>query len=75
MQTSIGTFDSDSNSVEVTFEHDGVTFTRSVNACLDEEGQYDEAATAARVEAVARGVAHKIEIGVITNPRSDPAAE
>jgi hypothetical protein len=68
MQITIGKFDRSSSSVPVTFEHKGVRHERSVNACLTDKGRYDEEATAARVDDVAAGVAHKIELGVITNP-------
>lgn len=73
METEIGTFDRDTNKVPVTFNHNGVTHTRDVNACLNAKGKYDQEATAQRVEEVAAGVKHKIELGVITNP--PPAAE
>lgn len=68
MQITIGKFDRSSNTVSVTFEHKGVRHTRSVNACLNARGRYDESATSLRVDDVAAGVAHKIEIGAITNP-------
>lgn len=68
MQITVGKFDRSSSSVPVTFEHMGVRHERSVNACLTDKGRYDEEATAARVNDVAAGVAHKIQLGVITNP-------
>jgi len=67
MKTTIGAFDSEGSAVPVKFVHNGVTHSRSVNAVLDAEGAYDRAATKARVDDVARGVAHKIEIGVLKN--------
>lgn len=74
MKTTIGKFDKASGTVPVTFEHNGVTHLRPVNACLAAAGKYDPDATAARVEDVARGVAVKIEAGVLTNPLpEDPA--
>ncbi|WP_303828875.1 hypothetical protein [Asticcacaulis taihuensis] len=74
MKTTIGTFNSATRSVSVTFEHNGVTHTRDVNACLTDKGHYDKKATAARVQEVANGVTHKIESGAITNP-PEPEAE
>ena len=76
MKITTGNFDPADNTVEVTFEYSGVKHTRKVNACLDEAGKYDPAATAERVEAVGNGVQRKIEIGVLTNvPPPAPAAE
>lgn len=72
METAIGKYDAATRTVPVTFKHDGVEHSRSVNACLTDAGRYDAKATAARVEDVARGVEHKINSGVITNP---PPAE
>lgn len=66
--TSIGAFDSATRYVPVTFAYAGVTHTRDVNAALDANGAYDAQATAQRVDAVARGVKVKIDLGVITNP-------
>lgn len=68
MIITIGDFDSATRTVPVTFEHAGVTHERSVNACFDAGGGYDEAETEARVYQVANGVVRKIEIGAITNP-------
>ncbi len=72
MIITIGDFDSATRTVPVTFEHADVTHQRSVNACLDAQGGYDEPATEARVYQVANGVAHKIAIGAITNPPPSP---
>lgn len=76
MDYQIGAYDSSARSVPVTFSHASVTHSRSVNAVLDAEGAYDAEATAARVADVARGVAYKIEAGIITNPppEDEPAA-
>jgi hypothetical protein len=68
MKITIGKFAPASRTVPVTFEHGGVRHERPVNACTDAAGKYDKAATAARVDDVASGVAHKIAIGAITNP-------
>ena len=65
MKTTIGKFDRDTATVGVTFRHEGVTHKRRVNACLDEAGSYDPAATKVRVAEVASGVAHKIALGLI----------
>ena len=67
MKIIIGDFDDTSRTVPVTFEHDGVTHARGVNACLDGDGGYDADATAARVADVARGVEAKIAAGVLTD--------
>ena len=67
MEITIGKFDRAMGSVPVTFSHAGVQHKRQVNACLTARGRYDAAATAARVEDVARGVEHKIDAGVITS--------
>lgn len=66
MKTKIGAFDPATRTVPVLFTYSGVKHRRPVNACLDEAGAYDEAATAARVAEVARGVRNKIDAGVIT---------
>jgi hypothetical protein len=50
-----------------------IRHTREVNAVLDEGGACDKAATRARVEQVALGVAHKIALGVIAEPAPEPA--
>ena len=68
MKTTIGAFNSATRSVSVTFEYNGVTHTRDVNACLTDKGRYDKEATTARVQEVSNGVIHKIEIGAISNP-------
>jgi hypothetical protein len=65
MKTRIGTYDPETRTVAVTFVDGGVTHKRPVNAVLDEAGAYDRKATKARVDEVALGVAHKIQIGAI----------
>lgn len=72
MEIKVNGYNADTRTVSVTFDHKGVTHTRDVNACHDGDGGYDEAATAARLEEVATGVAAKIAAGAISNP---PAAE
>lgn len=75
MEYLIGKYDPATRSVPVTFEHNGVKHSRSVNACTTQDGAYDKKATAARVVEVATGVQSKIEIGVITNSPAGEAPE
>ncbi len=65
MKTTIGPLDHAARTVPVTFRHAGVTHRRAVNACFDEAGIYDAAATKTRVAEVAVGVEHKIGLGVL----------
>ncbi|WP_137681169.1 hypothetical protein [Aurantiacibacter suaedae] len=74
MKITIGKFDSATGTVLVTFDHEGITHRRPVNACLTENGGYDKTATAARVDDVARGVEHKIAIGLFAEPPEANAA-
>ena len=66
MKIRIGKFDPATGTVPVTFSHATVEHKRPVNAVLDDAGAYDATATKARVEEVARGVEHKIALGVIS---------
>lgn len=75
MEIKVNGYDADTRTVSVTYDHAGVTHTRDVNACHDESGAYDEAATAARVEEVGAGVAAKVAAGAITNPPPDVEPE
>jgi hypothetical protein len=68
----IGAYDSTARIVPVTFTSGDVTHERTVNAVLKTDGSYDKTATKARVDEVALGVAHKIGLGVITNPPPAP---
>jgi len=68
----IGTYNADARNVPVTFTSGDIKHERTVNAVLKEDGSYDRAATKLRVEEVAQGVAHKISLGVITNPPPEP---
>lgn len=68
----IGAFNKDSRTVPVTFTSGDLKHERAVNAVLKHDGSYDKAATKARVEEVGQGVAHKIALGVITNPPPAP---
>ena len=72
MKTTIGAYDPETGTVPVKFEMSGITHERAMNACHDEAGAYDPAATEQRAGELARGVARKIEIGVITNAPSAP---
>lgn len=65
MQIKVGTFDPEKKQVPVKFVSGAIVHDRFVNAILKEDGTYDRAATRQRVEDVARGVAAKIEAGVI----------
>lgn len=66
MKIRINAYDGETRTVDVTFNHASVKHRRPVNACLDGDGNYDQAATANRVAQVAAGVEAKIEAGVIT---------
>lgn len=68
----IGTFNAETRTVPVTFTSGEIVHKRDVNAVLKDDGSYDRVGTKARVEEVAKGVAHKIELGVITNPPPEP---
>jgi hypothetical protein len=65
MTHTIGKFNRASRSVPLTVTHNGVTVARPINACLTAEGKHDLPATRERAAAVARGIRHKIERGVI----------
>lgn len=72
MQTDIGPYDPETRQVPVTFTAGKLVHKRTINACL-KDGDYDQAATADRVAQVARGVAVKMDLGVIID-RPEPAA-
>lgn len=72
LTTKIGSFNADTRTVPVTFTAGDIEHKRDVNAVLKEDGTYDRAGTKARVEEVARGVAHKIGLGVIAVPLPEP---
>lgn len=76
VQITIGAFDDSTvpASVPVTFVYAGVTFERSVNACTDAKGAYDEAATADRVADVSRAVKYRIDSGLLTNKAAEEPA-
>lgn len=58
----------DCRDIKVSFTDGTITHERTVNVCYDADGNYDESATDERIQEVANGVAHKIAVGVITNP-------
>lgn len=66
MKITIGAYDATTHTVPVTFAQGAIDHHRTVNACRDAQGGYDEAATRARIDDVARGVAQKILVGAIT---------
>lgn len=68
MQIKIGTFDPAKKQVPVKFTSGEIVHERFVNAVLKADGSYDRTATRLRVADVARGVAAKIEAGVISPP-------
>ncbi|MCI4588605.1 hypothetical protein MOK15_00585 [Sphingobium sp. BYY-5] len=72
LTTKIGAFNADKRTIPVTFTSGDIVHKRDVNAVLKDDGSYDRAATKTRVEDVARGVAHKIGLGVITMPQPEP---
>ncbi len=74
LKIKIGAFDANTRSVPVTFTSGEIKHERSVNAVLKADGAYDKAATKTRVDEVARGVAHKIGLGVLTAPVVEEAA-
>lgn len=65
MRKMIRKFDPATRTVPVTFTHAGVTHRRTVNAVLDDQGEYDRDATRARVDEVAVGVQNKIDRGIL----------
>jgi hypothetical protein len=68
MNLQIGTLDSATRTVPVTFTLGEIVHKRSVNAVIRNNGTHDRAATIERVNDVARGVAEKIRVGAITVP-------
>lgn len=67
MNITIGKFDRTTRTVPVTFEQDGKVHTRTVNAVIGPDGKHDRAATIARVDQVASGVAHKFALGLLSD--------
>lgn len=64
----IGKFDRATGTVPVVFEQDGKSHSRTVNAVIRADGRHDRAATEARVNEVAAGVAHKFAAGLLGTP-------
>ncbi len=71
LTTKIGTFKTGRRTVPVTFTVGDIVHKRDVNAVIGANGKYDAKATKVRIEEVARGVAEKINIGVIVTPLVD----
>lgn len=67
----MGAFDPDTRQVLVKFTMDGVEHTRTVNAVLTEDGEFDREGTEERIAELSRGVAEKIRLGVIRNPEPE----
>lgn len=65
MKVTVGRFDAATGTVPVTFEQNGKSHSRSVNAVISEDGKHDRAGTLARVDEVAAGVANKFALGVL----------
>lgn len=68
MKITIGAFQAALRTVQVTFKDGDFVHTRTVNAVTDIDGSYDKAATKARVDEVAQGVAAKRARGVFHVP-------
>ncbi len=75
MNIHIGTLDRAQRTVPVTFTLGEIVYKRAVNAVMKANGTHDRAATTARVNDVARGVAEKIKVGAITIPTAPPTGE
>ncbi len=74
MKITIGPLNPASGTVRVTFKDGVFVHTRDVNAVIDADNLYDKAATRARVDDVALGVAAKRALGLFdTDPL--PASE
>lgn len=75
MKIQIGKLDRATGTVPVTFEQGGKRHVRDVNAVIGADGKHDRAATVARVNEVAGGVANKFAIGVLGGLLGDPIAD
>lgn len=58
--------------IKVRFQYNDVIHERNINVCFDEDGNYDEEQTDARIEQIANSVKYKIEVGVISSPEPAP---
>ena len=67
MKITVGRFDAATCTVPVTFEQNSKTHSRVVNAVIGVDGKHDRAATLARVDEVAAGVANKFALGLLGN--------
>lgn len=68
LTSSIGRFNAKTGSVPVTFTAGDIVHRRDVRAVLTAAGKCDRKKTSERVAEVARGVAAKIDLGVIVAP-------
>ncbi|WP_068083137.1 hypothetical protein [Novosphingobium rosa] len=75
VETTVGEPSGTPLSVEVTFVYKDVPFTRSVPACLDASGAYDETATAARIALHANTMRYRVDNGLLTKPEPQPTPE
>ncbi|MDC7683272.1 hypothetical protein PQU92_08285 [Asticcacaulis sp. BYS171W] len=75
MKIKTGSYDSDAKTVDVTFTKGKVTHSRTIKACLTPRGAYDAAATQILIADLARGIAAKIEAGVIASPVRTPLTD
>lgn len=75
MTTKIGGFNAVKRTVAVTFTVGEIVHIRHVNAVVKASGKYDAKATKERVAEVARGVAAKIDLGVIVAPPEEEIGE
>lgn len=66
MRVSVGKFDPETRTVAVTFKEGSIVHRRSVNAVLDDKGEYDQKATKLIIDQQEAGVAEKIRLGVIS---------
>lgn len=64
--SSVGQVNNSTGTVSVTFSSGEITHTRDINIVRNQAGKYDPAATALRINEVARGVAAKIEARALT---------
>ena len=65
MKITVGRFDAATCTVPVIFELGDKSHSRAVNAVIGDDGKHDRAATMARVDEVAAGVANKFAESVV----------
>ena len=71
MKITVGRFDAATCTVPVIFELGDKSHSRAVNAVIGDDGKHDRAATMARVDEVAAGVANKFALGLLGIEGSD----